>query len=204
MNPKLMIFDFDGCLVDSRNRIIELTYQTLAYFEHSASKEQIEESIGQATNVRFKEYGLACNDIDKGIEKFGQLHCDDDYCDVQTISGVTEWLNAYSHIEMWVISGSPYLPVNKAINRLGLNKFFSRVITREQYSGLTKKDFLSGIVSPKNHPMLFFGDEKQDLDAGHLLGATRILVRGPVNETLEVHADLTINDFNDHRICFEK
>lgn len=197
LRPKLILMDFDGTIVDSKDALVRLTMNTLDEFNTVKDAELAHELIGIPTKERFTRHGIATEHLNAATDVFDKLHKTDAYSDVATIKGLVPWLEQYRNVPKWVITNSPRFPVEQSLRSLNIFDFFEKIITREDLNGQSKLEYFRKLPSlSKFWPKWFLGDEHNDLQAGSYIGAVTFLMNNSRNSHLQPFADFNIDNYN--------
>jgi len=177
---KIMIFDFDGVIIDSTKIKIE-EYRNL-FSQFTKNKTTLNEitniyknsaGIPRETTLKkvFKEV-LAINISNHEVDNLSLDFSKQIFRRLETIEplkGFLEYLAIHKKINKHIISGAPNSDVTYLIKKLNLSKYFKSI----QGGPLNKKNELihiSKLTKIKAKDIVYFGDQKNDFIAAKSAG----------------------------------
>jgi phosphoglycolate phosphatase-like HAD superfamily hydrolase/phosphoheptose isomerase len=198
--PELVIMDFDGTLVDSRETLAEISRDVLARFGIVVDPAEIRSLVGMPTGERFRRHGVPPERLRDAVAAFDEAHGHHDYTGVEPVPGLREWLEDFAGTRKWILSTCPERPLLAALERLSLRRHFERVICRTGTETAGKTEKLRQLAPlPVDGPIWYFGDEVDDLQAGNYVGAVSFLVEREHNRSYRFLADFSLSDYRRFR-----
>ena len=177
---KLLIFDLDGTLVDTRQDVANSFNHALnEYGLHSRSLEEITRAVEEGIEKLIEKCISSCSsktnlNKKKILQLFRnhyQVHC---VYNSAPYPGVMDFLEKHAHLKMAVLSNKPERYCRIIFKRLKMSSFFSAVVGGDTVSG--KKPDPSGarsILKSFNLPgeqALMIGDSAPDVLAARSAG----------------------------------
>lgn len=200
--PALMIFDFDGTVVRSRDVLAQISRDVLARHGIQVPHDEVRALIGLPTAERFRRHGVPGERLDRAVAEFDRAHGEHDYGGVELIPGFRAWLDSLPQGPRWILSSAPERPVVACLERFGLADAIDRVVCRRNGARVDKVDqarrwSADGEIPGADGGIWYFGDELGDLQAAGYLGAVFHLVEDEHNRHLRFLADHVLRDFRD-------
>ena len=182
---KLVIFDLDGTLIDSRLDLVHSVNAALRHIGRPELPENVIASyVGDGAPVLIQR-ALGGEKVDeavvrKGLEFFLSYYREHKLDHTTVYQGITEALAAIGGTgngnsrTLAVLSNKPVIPSRAIVEALGLGKFFSRIYGGNSFS--TKKPDPEGArtllkecgVEPEQ--TVIVGDSHTDIETGHNAG----------------------------------
>ena len=172
---KMMIFDFDGVIVDSMNvKVDEYKILLSQFTKDELVLNRIEEvyrnSMGIPREVTLKKVFdeiLGRNISAQEIENLSQAYSKavfERLEAVKPLSGFLEYLALHKEVTKHIISGAPHSDIIYLADKLNLAKYFKSI----KGGPLAKKDELKRIKTQekvKEGEVIYFGDQENDYNA---------------------------------------
>ena len=198
---KLVIFDLDGTLIDSRLDLVHSVNAALRHIGRPALPDEVIASyVGDGAPILIQR-ALGGETVDeatvrKGLEFFLAYYREHKLDHTTIYAGITEALAAIQNSgngtprKLAVLSNKPVGPSRKIVEALGLGPFFSQVYGGNSFS--TKKPDPEGArklleeMSVKPDQAVIVGDSHTDVETGRNAGLWTIAVTyGFAPHTLE-------------------
>ena len=166
----LVLLDFDGTLVDSKD-YLNTALQTVSGLDHDG----IVSTFGEETEHRLGALGVAPPDVIRISTDFTKYIVEDGYRGVEFFPGVDSWLRDYqAEWEMCVVTRSPAAAVEAFLRRRHINlPVFQAVGQRRSKAKIFRE------IAAK-HPLvsrIVIGDGPEELLAGGYIEALRVLCK---------------------------
>ena len=185
--PKIIVFDFDGVVVDS-NRLKRDAWFNIFHPALGIAPEEIEESLERVRETRFdilRDIFLKKGVAEDSLEQLINEHAEKFQAYVQQgmkfMPNAVETLVALSgRFPLYINSATPEEPLRESVRRLGLSKHFKGVFGRPA----DKVENLQVILKSENaepHELLFVGDGENDRAAAKDTGCHFIGVQNEFN-----------------------
>lgn len=176
-----VIWDFDGTLVDSRQKnlsvtrliIEEATGKRWQEFEALQTMASYAESHRRVSNWRFfyaEAFGMTEDDIDRVGGWWSEFQLDDDLVP-PAIEGVPSTLEALSHLPHGIVSMNGRRNIESILESLGLGDHFDSVIGYEEVGMSSQKPDPEGLLKCIEHltdsepgVVFFIGDHVTDTE----------------------------------------
>jgi len=182
---KLVIFDLDGTLIDSRLDLVHSVNAALRHIGHPELPEDVIASyVGDGAPILIQR-ALGGEVVDealvrKGLEFFLKYYREHKLDHTTVYDGIAEALTAIQNStngtprKLAVLSNKPVIPSRAIVDALGLGQFFSQVYGGNSFT--TKKPDPEGarkllheyIVAPEQ--AVIVGDSHTDIETGHNAG----------------------------------
>jgi phosphoglycolate phosphatase-like HAD superfamily hydrolase len=201
---KVIIFDFDGVLVDSVNIKTEAFREIFKDYSRDIVEEFIRYHLLHGGISRYEKINYFYNSllkipvhkdaVDKKAYEFSKL-VERKVISASYIRGAERFLcRFYQEKNLFVVSGTPQKELENIIERRKMRKFFVKV-----YGSPTRKDeALKEICSEYGYPYgdaVFVGDSIEDLNAAKCVGIDFVGIgRFLKNKTEHTLRDLTLLD----------
>jgi phosphoglycolate phosphatase len=174
---KLLIFDLDGTLIDSKRDIVlsvNRAFVQLGYPE--LSEERIGDEIGRGSEYLFKQ--LLGRDVPDLVARFKEVYGHHLLDHTQIYPGMTRALLHYSAIPKVIVTNKNQVFSDRIVNALGLREHFEGVFGSEAF--LTQKPHPGPIlevckrwnVDPS--ATVIIGDSEFDITAGKAAGVQTV------------------------------
>lgn len=175
---KLIIFDYDGVIVDSFSKVHETYMETCEILGKECPKEisEFKEIYGESSKECYTKLGFNEKEILKGREFYKEIIQKRSPSAFEGIQKTLEELEK-SYI-LVIISSTSKEAVEKNIEKLGLKKYFTEILgrTKENYFQKYKamKSAITKYSTPEN--TISIGDRKIDYMESQLAGIKNILL----------------------------
>lgn len=221
MKAKVLVFDFDGTIVDSNQ------LKDRAYFELFPSSQKTKEIIGQYKGSRktryqiireiliaLKEAGeINFNDLEEEVrdraKKFGEI-VEKGVAESKGVPGAFEALKFFhdNNYSVYLLSGTPLEPLQKTVEKLmeagkipSFKDIYGRVDDKDEK--LFKEEVIAEIMEREavtEKQMVLVGDGKNERDAALEMGCVFIGVINESNNWKPNDAFAVITDLKDLKL----
>jgi phosphoglycolate phosphatase len=211
---KLVIFDLDGTLIDSRLDLVHSVNAALRHIDRPELPEDVIASyVGDGAPVLIQR-ALGGEQVDealvrKGLEFFLSYYREHKLDHTTVYPGIADALRTIQNStngsssgtrKMAVLSNKPVNPSRAIVEALGLGKYFSQVYGGNSFA--TKKPDPEGArklvqeAGAEPSQTVMVGDSHTDIETGHNAGLWTVAVTyGFAPHTLaEASADITVDD----------
>ena len=206
-NGKLLLFDYDGTLVDSAKMIIEGTIEAFSRCGLTSKPEEIKEGIGQKLDIAIRSYLPLENKgtLDEVIRQYRQWYLEKDLEGKQfeplfeNIKPVLEKLYQDGW-QLGIATNKSLRGLNRGLMHHGIEKFFSIIMTTDNFIPKPNKAMAMHALKTlkvKNTDAFMIGDTVYDIKMGKNAKINTIGVTWGYNTKKELnraHADHIIND----------
>ncbi|MCG6878086.1 MAG: HAD hydrolase-like protein [Deltaproteobacteria bacterium] len=203
MKHRIIVFDFDGVIIDSNQLKFDAFFQIFP--ENRIPREIIQKVLErQRERTRFKiieailkracgEHGFEPGELQRNIHRYAEAYnriVEQGAIDCREIPGIRNTLEELSNFHpLYINSATPIEPLRRIVSARGLSPFF-----REIYGGpAPKSENLRLILQTESvtaEKMLFVGDAESDAEAAATTGCCFIGLRNAFNrfsdETFDV------------------
>lgn len=179
---KLLIFDLDGTLVDSRRDIIFCVNLSLAaHGLRSFDETQITQFIGRGSHYLFGQLlagSMSPHQIDELVDSFKKFYFKHLLDHTKLYAGVLETLSHFSHIPKVIVTNKSQIFADRLVEELNLKNHFEGVFGSEAFTKQKpdpepiKEVCRRWRVAP--HQAAIIGDSENDILAGRGAGALTI------------------------------
>ena len=177
---KVMIFDFDGVIIDSMK--VKVSEYRRLYSQFTKDESLLNEiaviyenSIGLPREATFKKVFkdiLKKSISDQEIERFSKEYSQAIFSrlnNVNPVNGFLEYLDTHKKLSKYVLSGAPHSDLTYLMDKLRLSEHF------KSFKGgpLEKKEEIINIKVQENvesKEIVYFGDQKNDYIAAKTTG----------------------------------
>ena len=205
LDMRLIIFDLDGTLIDSKNDIADSVNYTLKRLHlPSLQNSLIYSYVGNGV-LPLLEKVISCSNKKSNLEnalKVFRKHYEEHLLDsTRLYPGVMEILKHFSDVNMGLVSNKPERFVKKILKGLNVDCFFSVVIGGDSLK--TKKPEPEGVNMIRNrfgvnlHETVIVGDGGVDIETGKEAGIHTCGVSYGLRdrkELVEAGAEIIIDD----------
>ena len=205
LDMRLIIFDLDGTLIDSKNDIADSVNYTLKSLHlPSLQNSLIYSYVGNGV-LPLLEKVISCSNKKSNLEnalKVFRKHYEEHLLDsTRLYPGVMEILKHFSDVNMGLVSNKPERFVKKILKGLNVDCFFSVVIGGDSLK--TKKPEPEGVNMIRNrfgvnlHETVIVGDGGVDIETGKEAGIHTCGVSYGLRdrkELVEAGAEIIIDD----------
>lgn len=200
---KLLIFDLDGVLIDSREYWANVVYDTLQKFGYNISYENVEKSLGPKMKELLVQLCGSNAPIQEMLEYAGKLASDSSYLiKVKIVKEAKENLKKLrSRYKFALITNAPYPFVEYILRKADLLRFFDEIITASE-NFKTKADaikFISEIMKTPLTQIAHIGDMVKDIEEARKVGCKAIAIPGwnSYEELERAKPDLIVNSLEE-------
>ncbi len=203
IDAKLIIWDLDGTLIDSKRDIAFAVNETLERIDHPPiSEEEIYSYVGNGVRPLIERAVAASgggNSLDTAIKHFQKIYLAHLLDTTILFDGILDVLRHFENKKMAVASNKPYLYVTKILEGLHVADLFMSVKggdslpTRKPDPEMIKVILHEAGVGPEN--AVFVGDSAVDIQTGKNAGVHTIGVSygfRPLTELMKSAPDLLI------------
>ncbi|MBR7106792.1 MAG: HAD-IA family hydrolase [Lentisphaeria bacterium] len=200
---KLLIFDLDGTLIDSRRDLAA----AVNFMRQSMGLEPLDcarvvTMIGNGINSLVRR-AVADADVDfeTALKRMKRFYADNLLASTVLYPGVDEGLNVLKNmsLKLAVVTNKPAAATLKILEALGVGKYFSDIIGGDgEYPLKPAPDALLALQKKYNFSAgdcWMIGDHYTDLEAGRLAGFRRILVTYGFGDAKGETPDYTVDNF---------
>ena len=208
---KLVIFDLDGTLIDSRLDLVHSVNAALRHIQRAELPEDVIASyVGDGAPLLIQRAlgGEVVDDVlvRKGLEFFLSYYREHKLDHTKVYPGITDALGAIQNSgngvprKMAVLTNKPVIPSRAIVDALGLGKYFSQVYGGNSFA--TKKPDPEGALrilaeaGTRAEHAVMVGDSHTDIKTGRNAGLWTVAVTyGFAPHTLaDVSPDVTVDD----------
>jgi phosphoglycolate phosphatase-like HAD superfamily hydrolase len=204
---KLVVFDFDGVLVDS-NEAFAGAYKEAterAGVHQDFTYDDIKSQLGKPYIEVFKGSGGACDEetLERVYSHFVDITSSEDFTSsVKHIKGVKRSLfNLKKSVRLAVGSGNSKRMLNGLLSKLGLTRYFDFVVSGDDVKkGKPSPDMLIKAMKHfrvKPREAVYVGDSRHDIMAAKRAGMRSVAVLTGVltrEEAKRLHPDFIVED----------
>ena len=208
LDIRLMIFDLDGTLIDSKNDIADSVNYTLKSLHLPALENSLIYAYVGNGVLPLLEKVISRSNVETNLDdalKIFRKHYEEHLLDsTRLYPGVMEILKHFSDVNMGLVSNKPERFANKILKGLKVNCFFPVVIGGDTLK--TKKPDPEGInmirdrFSVDPHETVIVGDAGVDIESGKKAGIHTCGVSYGLrdrSELIEAGADKIIDDIRE-------
>lgn len=200
---KLLIFDLDGVLVDSREFWASVVFDTTQKFGYKISYEDVKRSLGPKMKDLLIQLCGSNAPIKEMLEYAGKLAGDPSYLSkIRMIKGVKETLmRLRAKYRFALITNAPYPFVEYVLKRNDMLRFFDEIITASE-NFKTKADtikFLSQVMKTPINQIAYIGDMIRDIEEARKAGCKAIAIPcwNSYEELEKAKPDLLVNSLEE-------
>jgi phosphoglycolate phosphatase len=184
---RLVIFDLDGTLIDSRLDLVHSVNAALRHIGRAALPDDVIASyVGDGAPILIQR-ALGAEQVDeatvrRGLEFFLSYYREHKLDHTKVYPGIAEALAAIQHAhngaeaqrKLTVLSNKPVNPSRAIVEALGLGRFFSQIYGGNSFA--TKKPDPEGArkllaeFGAQPHQAVIVGDSHVDIETGHNAG----------------------------------
>jgi len=204
LKANVLIFDFDGVIIDSRADIVNAVKYTLEYFGRPLlSDDEIVSYVGWGADNLVRSCFKGCDDeiIQKAIPFYRKYYLENSVEKTRLYRNVKETLDYFKHKKIALVTNKPEDISRSILDKLGITAYFGIVVGPESLKRL--KPDPEGILKvldffgekPENAIMI--GDTYTDIEAGKAAGSHTCGVTygiGAVKDLLGASPDFVVND----------
>jgi HAD superfamily hydrolase (TIGR01549 family) len=202
---KIMIFDFDGVIIDSMN--VKTNEYKLLFSQFTKEETILNEivgiyknSIGIPREITLKKVFndfLNKNLTEQEVEDLSLAYSKAIFRRLETakpLGGFLEYLTLHKEINKHIISGAPHSDIVFLANKLKLSQHFKSI----KGGPLDKKNEIIGIKNfegVKGKEMVYFGDQKNDFIAARAAGVQFVGINA--SQDLAITQHRVFSDFHE-------
>lgn len=180
MKPyELLIFDFDGTLVDTLPDIALYAHQVLGEFgvKTPPTLEAVKKAVGRGVHELLKDLGISADQalLEEAVISFKRRYSETPVVRTKPYPGVKETLSGpLGNIKKAIVTNKPYALTIKILKELGLEIYFETVIGLD--TGYPAKPDASSVNFVMTHygippsKVLFIGDSSIDAETSRNAG----------------------------------
>ncbi len=205
LKPKILIFDFDGTLADTRNEWYSANLKILKLLKISSPEQEVKSllHLGEKINEFMKEIGFKkeAEEIEDKVEeefiKIFQIKFCEGFEEIKKLN-----------IKKIILSNSPTSAIEKILKPMNL-KFFSRIYGSDKF---TKKFILIKDLMKKHklkkQEVIYIGDRVVDVEVARKAGCISVIVASrcawnPKKDIIKANPDYIVGSLRELRriIC---
>lgn len=203
--PEGIIFDCDGCILDSEPIFLEVITKYLKKFEIETAWEDLKFVLGKSMKVITRDIiqkfslNIAENEFIK--EERELFMCEMNSSQLKPMPGLLNFLDRCKKekIQLAIASSSPYEYVDMIVTKLRIKKYFSYIITGEQVSnGKPNPDIYYLAQSKLEIPskkLIIIEDSYNGIQAGKASGIYTIAYKGSIINQNTSNADCSVQSY---------
>lgn len=181
---KVVVFDFDGTLFDSRQMIVDIFFKLLP--DHpTMSKDEIEDLRGMSLSQAIKALGIKTYQLPVLLAR-GRREMNRLVDDLKPYPGIDKSLAQIKRdgYEIYVLSTNSKTNIDRCLENHGLTSYFKQVIGGIGLTGKTRaiKSLLKRLGLDPDQ-MTYIGDETRDVNAAKSSGVNCVAVTWGLNNT---------------------
>jgi phosphoglycolate phosphatase len=203
---EILVFDFDGVIVDSGVDIANAVNHTLRYFNKPVlSKDEIISYVGHGAEYLIRQCFKASSEeqIKKALPYYKEFYLEHCVVETKLYDNLKETLEFFMTKKMAVVTNKPESITKKILYELEVLSYFDLIIGPESVKelkpnpeGLLK---VLKVFGGRPEKAIMIGDSYTDIEVGrnagmHTCGVTYGL--GDINKLLESSPDFLINDIS--------
>lgn len=202
---KLLVFDLDGTLIDSRQDLAAaVNFMRQSMGLEPLDRARVVSMIGNGVNSLVRR-AVADADVDfeTALKRMKRFYADNLLASTVLYPGVEEGLNVLKNmsLKLAVVTNKPAAATLKILEALGVAKYFSDIIGGDgEYPLKPAPDALIALQKKYNFSASdcwMIGDHYTDLEAGRHAGFRRIQVTYGFGEAREETPDYTVDNFSE-------
>lgn len=187
---KLVVFDWNGVLIADAAATVAVDKELFEEFGHTPiNMKTYREIFTMPVKDFFIAAGFSKEEMAKNAvriqERFHALY-EPRIAKIRTRTGARELLEflAGSRIDAMILSNHTMEGIQSQLKRLGIEKYFSRVIANDMHATMTTKNKSERLVELlkevpyKKEEMLIIGDSPEEAEAGKVAGIKTVAISG--------------------------
>lgn len=202
---KLLVFDLDGTLIDSRQDLAAaVNFMRQSMGLEPLDRARVVSMIGNGVNSLVRRAVADADvDFDTALKRMKRFYADNLLASTVLYPGVEEGLNVLKNmsLKLAVVTNKPAAATLKILEALGVAKYFSDIIGGDgEYPLKPAPDALIALQKKYNlsaSDCWMIGDHYTDLEAGRHAGFRRIQVTYGFGEAREETPDYTVDSFSE-------
>ena len=191
MKKKLIVFDFDGVIIDSfaeHKRRYDYVYRTFGKRNPAKTLKEWKEWHDSAWELNFTRVGIEGKQIGVALERYWNGFA---YAKSKPFEGIAKVLQALSReYKLAIVSNTKSREIAKTLSKFGLKKYFPVIQGGEGKSG--KAERLGEVLKKckaRAADAVIIGDTPADILAGKAVGVKTLAVLYGWGTKQQVHAE---------------